>query len=91
MAPKFLVPYQMVVEKAEGLSAPGVALLDGPADLRDGGHRRHRRLHVVPHLVQRQVAALLLLTLQLRGRVRKVVIHSTYIRISMFSCLPKDK
>ena len=55
----------MVVEEAEGLSAPGVALLDGPADLRDGGHRRHRRLHVVPHLVQRQVAALLLLTLEL--------------------------
>ena len=55
----------MVVEEAEGLSAPGVALLDGPADLRDGGHRRHRRLHVVPHLVQRQVAALLLLPLEL--------------------------
>ena len=55
----------MVVEETEGLSAPGVALLDGPADLRDGGHRRHRRLHVVPHLVQGQVAALLLLSLEL--------------------------
>ena len=55
----------MVVEEAERLAAPGVALLDGPADLCDGGHRRHRRLHVVPHLVQGQVAALLLLSLEL--------------------------
>ena len=67
----------MVVEEAEGLSAPGVALLYGPADLRDGGHRRHRRLHVVPHLVQRQVAALLLLTLQLLRMARKVVFKSS--------------
>ena len=56
----------MVVEEAERLAAPGVALLDGPADLGDRGHRRHRRLHVVPHLVQGQVPALLLLSLELR-------------------------
>ena len=59
--------HQVVVEEAERLAAPGVALLDGPADLGERGHRRHRRLHVVPHLVQRQVAALLLLPLELQS------------------------
>ena len=72
----------MVVEEAERLSAPGVALLDGPADLCDGGHRRHRRLHVVPHLVQGQVAALLLLSLELSGvgKFTKLVEKCDHIR-----------
>ena len=61
-----LITHQMVVEEAERLAAPGVALFDGPADLCDRGHRRHRRLHVVPHLVQSQVPALLLLSLELK-------------------------